>query len=176
MRKSVAITAVAVAALGALVSLAYSAMMAPPRPAGAYVAILSGENEVPPVETDAIGLASFVTIQGNRAALYSLLTHGLTDVTAAHIHLGAPGENGPPVAFLFMTDEPVTQDGLLAAGVLTADDLIGPLEGAPLSDLLEEIAAGNTYVNVHTLAHPGGEIRGQVGQAGAVISGAAQNR
>jgi hypothetical protein len=34
--------------------------------------------------------------------------------------------------------------------------------GQPLSALIDQIEAGNTYVNVHTSAHTGGEIRGQL--------------
>ena len=56
----------------------------------------------------------------------------------------------------------MTVNGNLAIGTLTAADLIGPLSGLTLSDLLAEIEAGNTYVNVHTQAHPTGEIRGQI--------------
>ena len=51
---------------------------------------------------------------------------------------------------------------MLATGVITADDLVGPLDGADLSDLIEEMRSGNTYVNVHTEAFGGGEIRGQI--------------
>jgi CHRD domain len=49
----------------------------------------------------------------------------------------------------------------LAKGAITSADLLGPLEGAMLSDLIDEIEAGNTYVNVHTVEHPDGEIRGR---------------
>lgn len=128
------------------------------------LAVLSGDNEVPPVETDATGLAAFSEIAGGNVLLFALFTFGLEDTVQAHIHLGPPDENGPVVAFLFgAADPPVTQDGLLSSGVLTAADLVGPLEGEPLSALLEEIDAGNTYVNVHTVENPGGEIRGQIG-------------
>ena len=62
---------------------------------------------------------------------------------------------------------------MLATGTITAADLVGPLAGQPLSALIEEMPAGNTYVNVHTddgVAppntgpgdFPGGEIRGQI--------------
>ena len=67
-------------------------------------------------------------------------------------------------------------DGVLAEGTITAADLVGPLAGHPLSDLIDAIQAGNAYVNVHTNDgvaptntgpgdFPGGEIRGQLEHA-----------
>lgn len=45
----------------------------------------------------------------------------------------------------------------------TDEDLVGPLAGMTLEDLVALIESGDAYVNVHTVANPGGEIRGQVG-------------
>jgi hypothetical protein len=99
----------------------------------------------------------------------------------AHIHTGAVGANGPIVVWLFPGTDPVPgplgagpQRGKIAEGTITAANLVGPLAGHPLSDLVAEIQAGNAYVNVHTndgIAptntgpgdFPGGEIRGQLG-------------
>lgn len=52
--------------------------------------------------------------------------------------------------------------GILVEGTATADDLVGPLAGSTLDDLIEEINNGNTYVNVHTVQNRPGEIRGQI--------------
>jgi len=52
--------------------------------------------------------------------------------------------------------------GVLAEGVITADNLSGPLAGASLEDLLDHLRDGNAYVNVHTLQFPAGEVRGQI--------------
>jgi hypothetical protein len=53
-------------------------------------------------------------------------------------------------------------DGVYVEGTITASNLVGPLAGQPLSALLDAMRAGNTYVNVHTSANAGGEIRGQI--------------
>jgi CHRD domain len=52
--------------------------------------------------------------------------------------------------------------GVLRWGTLTAADLVGPLQGKSISDLVDQIKAGNAYVNVHTEKYPAGEIRGQI--------------
>lgn len=134
---------------------------APPPDTGPFVALLDGDQEVPPVETDGRGLAAFQEFAGGNAVLFALLTENLEDIVAAHIHLAPAGSNGPVTVGLF-EDDPVTRDGLLSAGVITADDLVGPLEGMTIADLVAEMDAGNAYVNVHTLEHPAGEIRGQI--------------
>ena len=52
--------------------------------------------------------------------------------------------------------------GVLARGTITAANLVGPLKGKAVEDLVRDIRAGDAYVNVHTTAHPAGEIRGQI--------------
>jgi CHRD domain len=95
---------------------------------------------------------------------YKLNVANIDDVTQAHIHLEDPGVNGPIVVFLFglVPDPGVDVNGRLASGSIDADDLVGPLEGHPLGDLIDAIEDGGAYVNVHTVAHRGGEIRGQL--------------
>ncbi|SEO56061.1 CHRD domain-containing protein [Halogranum amylolyticum] len=140
---------------------------------------LGGDAEVPPVETDGTG-ATLVRVSDDGEALhYVLLVARIEDVTQAHIHLGAADENGPVVAFLFgrededgtpvgALEQGVTENGVLAEGTVTADDLVGPLAGASLADLVDGMENGNTYVNVHTEEVPSGEIRGQLGRVSQV--------
>jgi hypothetical protein len=102
---------------------------------------------------------------------YRLIVANIQNVTMTHIHLAPPGVNGPVVAWLYPDGPPAElipgrSSGILATGVITAEDLVGPLAGATLADLLEEMRAGNTYVNVHTSQYPAGEIRGQIRPAG----------
>ena len=134
-----------------------------------------GENEVPPVDTKAHGnFVAHVDIDytGFR---FNLVVNNIRNVVAAHIHLGMPGENGPPVATLYGPVAPGggKHNGLLAKGVITASDLMGPLEGMTIVALVEEIKAGNAYINVHTSDGEGedntgpgdmasGEIRDQI--------------
>ena len=69
------------------------------------------------------------------------------DETAVHIHLGAPGQNGPAII-------PLVEAGGGAWSVPA---------GAKLTEKqYKEFKAGNLYVNVHSAANPGGEIRGQL--------------
>ncbi len=57
---------------------------------------------------------------------------------------------------------PGRSNGPLAVNVITEANLVGPLVGQTLADLIAEMRAGNTYVNVHTNQFPAGEIRGQI--------------
>lgn len=127
-----------------------------------FHAILQGDEEVPPVDSDAKGAAIFRTSNDGTELNYRLIVANIEDVTAAHIHLAPRGENGDIVAFLFEEPTEGRTNGVLAEGTITSADLVGPLEGSTLSELIDEIEAGNTYVNVHTVDHPSGEIRGQI--------------
>lgn len=151
-----------------------TATAAPPQ-SRTFFAVLSGANEVPPRVTPAVGFATFHVNSDETALTYHVWVANIENVVAAHIHLGGPDENGPVVAFLFGPAAPGSGpvNGLLASGTVTADDLVNDLAGHPLSDLIEQMRAGNTYANVHTDDgvdppntgagdFPGGEIRGQI--------------
>jgi hypothetical protein len=125
---------------------------------------LRGSEEVPAVVTGAQGQATFKLSADGTSLSYKLNVANIDDVTQAHIHLAAPGVNGPIVVFLFglVPDPGVDVNGTLASGSIDAGDLIGPLGGHQLADLVSAIEDGGAYVNVHTVAHRGGEIRGQL--------------
>lgn len=122
---------------------------------------LNGENENPPVKT--ITTAEFKAVATKTALKYKLTINEVDGLTQAHIHLGESDERGAPVAFLYGPSAPTGNlYKVVLKGVLTADDLIGPLKGKPFSKLLEEIDQGNTYVDVHTRKHPFSAVRGQI--------------
>ncbi len=128
---------------------------------------LSGDEEVPPVETQAQGQAIFHLNKDGTTLYYKLIAANIENITQSHIHLGPEGVNGPVVAWLYPSGPPAMLipgrfSGVLAEGTITASDLVGPLAGMCLSDLVTQMEAGNTYVNIHTTQYPAGEIRGQI--------------
>ena len=144
-------------------------LMATPAAAGPrnFRTHMSGREEVPPVETRAQGQAIFQLSRDGESLRYKLIVANIENVTMTHIHLAPAGANGPVVAWLYPSAPPAQLipgrfSGVLAEGVITAGNLVGPLAGEPLSALIDEIVAGNTYVNVHTSQFPAGEVRGQI--------------
>lgn len=129
---------------------------------GAHTASLKGGNEVPEVDTNAQGQAIFKLSKDGSELHYKLIVANIENVTQAHIHLGPADANGGVVAFLYGFEliEGRTQ-GVLAQGTIMDADVIGALAG-DLESLVAEMRAGNTYVNVHTIQNPGGEVRGQI--------------
>lgn len=106
---------------------------------------LSGSQEVPAVMTKATGSGT-ITVGDDKSVKGSVQTSGIVGV-AAHIHEAAPGKNGP-VAIPLMK---------------AADNEWSVPAGAKLTDAqFASYKAGNLYVNVHSAAHPDGEIRGQL--------------
>jgi hypothetical protein len=100
---------------------------------------------------------------------YTLSFQNLTsDATMGHIHFGAPGVAGPIVLWFFpatLTPTPTAVSGSYS-GVWTEADLAAQTQDPSITTfatLLSDMQAGDTYVNVHTLNYPGGEIRGQLG-------------
>lgn len=131
-----------------------------------FEATLSGGNEVPAVQSSASGRATFQLSQSGTSLLYTITVNGIENPLMAHIHLASVGKDGPPVVPLYPTkDHPAKMgefSGELASGTITSAQLVGPLKGKTVADLLENIRNGDTYVNVHSKVHPGGELRGQV--------------
>jgi hypothetical protein len=138
--------------------------------AGNFTAHLTGGEEVPPVATRGTGQAALSVSDDRSEVRYKLLVANVKNMTQAHIHCGAAGVNGPVVVFLFgLVPDGETLNGILAQGSFTAENIIVrpdsaacPGGVADLEGLLAKMEAGMTYVNVHTLQYPGGEVRGQI--------------
>ncbi len=122
---------------------------------------MTGQEQVPPVDTQAIGEAILVQdLPLNQTIHYFVNVTGTQGVTQGHIHSGAQGENGPIVVTLFNFESP--QSDVLLDGTFAATNLEGPMEGLEMPDLITAMQNGTTYVNVHTEQNPDGEIRGQL--------------
>jgi hypothetical protein len=131
-------------ALLAVLPVAAVAQTPSPPPSGSNV-VLNGKQEVPAVTTDAAGSGA-ITVLMDRSVSGSVTTTGVAG-TAAHIHLAAPGQNGPVIV-------PLNKTG---------DNVWSVPPSIRFNDLqYEAYKLGNLYVNVHSAANPGGEIRGQI--------------
>jgi hypothetical protein len=115
-----------------------------------YMADLEGDQEVPPVPTDATGEGHF-TLDRLNGFHYFVEIEDIDNVTASHIHKAPVGVNGPVIFPLFTGGPPpFDPDNPVGSGVwLSAENLV---------DLL----TGYYYVNVHSSDYPAGEIRGQI--------------
>lgn len=125
-----------------------------------YSTVLSGDQEVPPVITQAAGIADFSPSNDGESIEYTITADNINGATAGHIHFGIESQNGEVVVTLFKFDSP--QNEVSESGTINADDLSGPLEGMQISDLVDAFNDGNTYANIHTEQNPDGEIRGQI--------------
>jgi hypothetical protein len=148
----------------------------PPGTATTLNAVLSATQEVPPTTSTATGTAT-VTVDAAKTTInVTLNTAGLTNVISSHIHFGKAGANGGILFSLFKSPDdgtfPATLTKTLTSANFTADTANGI---NTFADAIAAILAGNTYVNVHTQANQGGEIRGQIGPvslAAVTITGA----
>lgn len=126
-----------------------------------FAANLTGQQEVPPVNTQATGEAIFVPdLPRNETIDFWVNGTGIQGATMGQILSGAQGENGPVVVTLFKFDSP--QSNLTQSGTVAANNLEGPMKGKIIPDLIAAMKNGSTYVNFHTEKNPNGEIRGQI--------------
>lgn len=178
MNKSIAFVSLAITLLFA----GSAALAQTPDPRFEFGATLSGAQEPTPAEapstpspgvtTSANGTFKIHVLPDLSSLTFTLTVNQGTGVTASHLHCGKPGENGPVVVPLSPAN-PTGQDvnGVLAEGTITSENIdpgataCEALIGRPVRNIASLTAAavlGLIYVNVHTVANPGGEIRGQV--------------
>ena len=131
-----------------------------------YTATLSGKNESPPVNAQATGTAKFI-VDPNGTLNYELNTNNINAVIGAHIiesnrsllaqvfnpYAIHNGKSGIPTGKV---------NGILSSGTITSDDLDSPLAGKKVTDLASLMKQGKAFVEVRTLEHEKGEIRGQI--------------
>jgi len=147
----------AIAGVGAATGLTPSTVFANHE----FATNMTGQQELPPVDTQAIGEAILVQdLPLNQTIHYFVNVTGIQGVTQGHIHSGAEGKNGSIVVTLFKYDSP--QNNVLEKGIIAASNLEGPMQGKTIPDLIAAMKNGSTYVNVHTEQNPSGEIRGQL--------------
>ena len=131
-----------------------------------FRAKLDANNEVPPVNSTAEGVATF-KVKGDAITSKINIT-GITDVSGAQILAGKMNENGNPIVDLLKAGEKTkTSGGVAIKGNFTASDLEGSMKGKALSALQSAMGTNETYVNIKTKEHPDGEIRGQIKAKGS---------
>ena len=136
-------------------------------PSNTFGAQLTGANEVPAVSSTATGTVS-LTLNG-ATVNYTVSATGLSgDARQSHIHVGPANSTGPVVVdFLAISPAPAGT-ATSFSGSFTVANIKNPTNPplnppvVTLDDLIAQIRAGNAYANIHTAAHPGGEIRGQL--------------
>ena len=167
-----------VAAMIAALSVAATSAASPPRN---FVTPMSGGEEVPARDTHGRGVGIFQLAPDGETMSYRLIASNIDNVIMAHIHVGPADGTGPIVVWLAPSTAIGVQlppdggrhDGVLATGTFTAANFTGPLAGASMDALVDLLATGGAYVNVHTNDgmdppntgagdFPGGEIRGQI--------------
>jgi hypothetical protein len=105
---------------------------------------LSGDEEVPAVKSSGSGSGA-ITINDDGSVSGSVTASGFTP-TAAHIHEGKAGSNGQVIV-------PFTKEG---------DKFSAPAGAKLTPDQMKAFKEGDLYVNIHSAAHPGGEVRAQL--------------
>lgn len=137
---------------------------------GFSVPIMSGAQEVPGTNSQGYGTASFTVNDQTWNVAGSVNVWGIspTVTTGLHIHEGAVGTNGP-VRFNILTNS--VGGSPFNAGTFWIYAFNGTLNlgsNANNQAFLNQMIAGNAYINLHTSAFPGGEIRGQIECNGVV--------
>lgn len=125
-------------------------------------AVLSGANETPAVLTGAAGSAEVFVNRATRVVSYEIKVFNIpTSTTAGHFHVGGPGLAGPVVVNLappaVSDDFTITGSNNGSAFTVRAEQGIRTWD-----DFIQALVGGQVYVNIHTTANGGGEIRGQL--------------
>ncbi len=144
MKRRITVLVVALAAVFATATPAEAAQ----RPhSTSFIAFMNGHNEVKAADPDATGVALF-SLKSNRQLCWVIITHKVDGtVTAAHIHAGAAGKDGPVVVPLSLWPGCTRISARLAWAL--------------------KFHPSGFYANVHSTAFPDGALRGQLMKAGS---------
>ena len=144
-----------------------------------YSATLVPGQEVPSLSTTGAGSITVVIDDAAKEISYEMSYSGMTDVRQAHIHFGQPGVGGGIMLWLCKTATnpgpagntlPIcpAEEGSVSGTLASADVLaVQRLAAGDFENAAKQIRLGLAYANVHTVASPGGEIRGQLHLGGA---------
>jgi hypothetical protein len=122
----------------------------------------SGGSENPPVANGAHAYAQCTLDRSAKTFDCTARIYNLVDVSASHIHVGAPGANGP-VIINSVVPLHVSGDVGISWTATESDLIRRAAEGInTIDDAIEACAAGNCYFNVHTTQSPGGAVRVQL--------------
>jgi hypothetical protein len=129
-----------------------------------FKAELSGDQQVPPVDVGTYGEAKFID-NGDGTVDFELELEDAENATGgpgAHIHCAAAGSNGPVVIFLAGGSIPGFDGHLEIKGSFSEASILNDSCGATIAEVLQSMADGLMYVNVHSADFPPGAVRGQI--------------
>ncbi len=139
-----------------------------------YWSVLTGEQQVPPVTTDALGYVGLKFQDDRTRLVYIVNAEHIGKITAVNLYQLDKAQNETIVLDLLHSPRELTKQvdkvvdktqegktkGTVSIGGAISDDLQGQLKGKSLSDLHESMVNGSVYVIIHTKDFPNGEIRG----------------
>ena len=139
-----------------------------------YWIVLDGDQQIPPVETDAVGFVGLKFQDDTTRLVYNINLDNIHNVTGIYLNHKNNDQNGTIVLDLmkeagesnreFAGVSEITRageiTGTISLGGVTKEDLSGELQGKPLSDLRDLMHDGELYITVHTKDFPDGEISG----------------
>ena len=128
-----------------------------------FTAQMSGANETPGVLTGAYANATVTLDLGTQTVSWVIDVFNMPSGTNnAHFHVGGPGLAGPTVVNVAFPAG-VSNDYRLSGSATAANLLVRADQGIrSWEDFLQALVGGQTYLNIHSVNFPGGEIRGQV--------------
>jgi hypothetical protein len=120
----------------------------------------SGAFETPPVASAGVATATCTMNRTTVEISCTARVHNIVDLTAGHLHVGGPGAAGPVVIGISGLPLRSSDDFVLSWTWKESDLTLRPAQGVlKMADVFEACSSGNCYLNFHTSANPGGEIR-----------------